>query len=133
MGTLHLRVAGDCVSAHPLMADCSEGPLGAKSARACWCVCCIIVYLYEWDGPLQRTFFFFFFLRAIFFPSLKIKTPPQAGFAVQICPREDAGWGGGGGGSRMKHSGTSLFKGNRKRLRERDSGARSLGTIKIAL
>lgn len=33
----------------------------------------------------------------------------------------------------MKHSGTSLFKGNRKRLRERDSGARSLGTIKIAL
>lgn len=100
-----------------------RGAVRCKISMDLFVCLCICVYLYEWEGPS-------FFFRSYFFPSLKIKTPAQASFSIQICPREDAG---GEGGEKMKHSSTSFLRGNRKRLRERDSGARSLGTMKISL
>lgn len=123
MGTLHFGVAGDLISARTIMANRSEEPLDAKSAWTCLCVCAFVCTCMSGRVPP-------FFFRSYFFPSLKIKTPAQASFSIQICPREDAG---GEGGEKMKHSSTSFLRGNRKRLRERDSGARSLGTMKISL
>lgn len=63
-----------------------HGPVGVFVALLC-------TYM---SGMAPSNAPFFFFFKSYFFsPSLKIKTPPQAGFAVQICPREDAGgWGG---------------------------------------
>lgn len=121
MGMLHFRVAGDRISACIIMANRSEEPLDTKLAWMCLCIC---VYLYEWEGPS------FIFQALFFFSSLKIKSPPQASCSIQVCPREDAGRRGW---KKMKHSSTSSLKGNRKRLRERDSGACSLGTMKISL
>lgn len=122
MGMFHFRVAGDHISVCTIMANRSEEPLDTKSAWTCLCIC---VYFYEWEGRsfiCQALFFFF--------SSLKIKTPPQASCSIQVCPREDAG---GRGWKKMKHSSTSSLKGNRKRLRDRDSGACFFGTMKISL
>lgn len=92
-------------------------------------------------GGRRREGISFFFKELFSF--FEIKTwPTQATFlqsVFQICPRGRCGRGrreerrGKKKKKKLKQSSTSSSRGNRKRLGERDSGARSDGTIKISL
>lgn len=133
----NFRVAGDHTSIHTIRADRPEGALDYRMQNQCslclWVCCyvCVCAFVCKQEGGRL-------FLRNTIFPPLsffEIKTwPTQANSAVVVpdLSQRRSGREGGRGG-KMKQSSTSSFRGNRKRLREKDSGSCSLETIKISL